>query len=232
MQTTDLEAWERRFEAFLEEVIDPSDPAHDLAHTRRVVATARRLAEEEDARLEVVLPAAWLHDCVVLPKNDPRRREASRLAGERAEAFLRSAGYEERWLSGIRHAIEAHSFSAGLPPETLEARIVQDADRLDALGAVGIARCFTVGGQLARPLSHPTEIFPEDRPVDDRTYTIDHFFAKLLTLASTMQTDAGRREGRQRTDFMRLFLDRFRAECDGTGRDPEEANGEAAATGF
>ncbi len=206
--------WEDRFADFLDEQMDGPDAAHDRAHVERVVAAARHLASAEDARLEVIVPAAWLHDCVAVPKDHPRREEASQLAAEAASSFLTGAGYPERWIDPIAHAVAAHSYSGPVDPESLEAKVVQDADRLDALGAVGIARCFMVGGALDHDLYDPDDPFCESRPPDDDTYALDHFYAKLLRLPDTMQTDAGRREAVRRAQFMRSYLDRFAGEID------------------
>lgn len=190
----------------------PGDAAHDPEHVRRVVANARKLAATEGARLEVVLPAAWLHDCVTVPKDSPRRAEASRLAAVQAVAWLREWGWTEALLPDIAHAIEAHSFSAGLPPRTADARVLQDADRLDALGAVGLARCLMLGGALGRPLYVAEDPFCERRPPDDRVACVDHFYAKLLKLEGTMQTEGGRIEAGRRTGILRAFLEELRRE--------------------
>jgi uncharacterized protein len=204
--------WSERFASFLDEQMDGADAAHDRAHVHRVVTNACRLAEEEGADLRIVRPAAWLHDCVALAKDDPERDQASRRAAEVAVRFLETVGYPADTHDAIRHAIEAHSYSAGIEPETPEARVVQDADRLDALGAIGIARCFMVGGALGNELYHPGDPFCEDREPDDRTYTIDHFYEKLLRLPATMQTAAGRREAARRADIMERYLDGLRTE--------------------
>ena len=188
------------------------DPAHDLAHFKRVAATALQLCEEERARFEIVLPAAWLHDLVNVPKNDPRRSQASRFSAEAALEYLRSIAYPEAHLSDVAHAIEAHSFSAGIEPRTLEAAIVQDADRLDGLGAIGIARCFSVGGLLRRKIYHPGDPLAQTRKPDDLEYTIDHFFVKLFKTADTLRTRAGRAEGARRVAYMRGFLDELMRE--------------------
>jgi len=204
--------WSERFSAFLNAQMGGADAAHDRAHVRRVVSTAQALAREEGASLDVVTPAAWLHDCVAVAKDDPDRDQASQRAAKIAIAYLDGAGYPEEHHDGIRHAIEAHSYSAGIPPETIEAKVVQDADRLDALGAIGIARCFTVGGALGRTLYAPDDPFCETRPPDDGTYTVDHFYQKLLRLPETMQTPAGRTEAERRATFMRTYLDRLETE--------------------
>lgn len=203
--------WEPRFRAFV--AGQPgADPGHGPAHLERVVATAMRLAAEEGARIEVVLPAAWLHDCVHVAKDSPDRGRASRLAADRALGFLQEAEYPADCLPEIRHAIEAHSFSAGIAPRTPEAKVVQDADRLDALGAIGLARCIAVGAALGRPVYEPEDPFCRGRAPDDRGASVDHFYTKLLRLAGTMQTAAGRREAERRTAFLRAFLAQLESE--------------------
>lgn len=204
--------WNARFASFLDEQLEEADAAHDRPHIDRVVMAARRLGHEEGAQPEVVIPAAWLHDCVVVPKDDPRREDASTLAAEAASTFLSETNYPGRWIAPIEHAIAAHSYSGSIAPKTVEAQVVQDADRLDALGAVGIARCFMVGGALNHSFYNPEDPFCEDRPPDDDTYSVDHFYAKLLQLPSTMQTRAGREEAERRVQFMRSYLERLAQE--------------------
>ncbi|NTW98127.1 MAG: HD domain-containing protein [Oscillochloris sp.] len=201
----DLTFWEPRFIAFLD-ARPVADAAHDREHVRRVVANARALAAESGANLDIVLPAAWLHDCVTVPKDSPQRPLASTMSATTASAFLAMSAFPPMLIPSIAHAIAAHSFTAGVAPLTLEARVVQDADRLDALGAVGVARCLMLGVQLGRPLYHPDEPFPVTRPADDAVSSVDHFFTKLLGLAASMATEAGRAEAERRTAFMRDFL--------------------------
>lgn len=204
--------WEPRFAHFLETALEAGDAAHDAEHIRRVVANARRFAAIESADLAVVLPAAWLHDCVVVPKDSPLRSQASRLAAERATAWLAEVAYPPQYIPAIAHAIAAHSFSAQIPPETIEAKVVQDADRVDALGAIGMARTFMVGGALQRPLYHPTDPFCTSRQPDDAAATLDHFYTKLFKLPATMQTAAGKAEADRRAAFMREFVAQFATE--------------------
>lgn len=191
------------------------DAAHDLAHVERVVGNARSLAATEGARLEIVLPAAWLHDCVTVPKDSPQRAAASRLAAAQAVDWLCEWGWAAALRPEIAHAIEAHSFSAGIAPRTIEARVVQDADRLDALGAVGLARCLMLGGAMGRPLYAADDPWCEQRAPDDRTACVDHFYTKLLKLEGTMQTAAGRHEAQRRTVFLRQYLAELKRETGG-----------------
>jgi uncharacterized protein len=201
-------------EAFAHETGARADAAHDMAHLARVVATAERLAREEGASPDVVMPAAWLHDCVHVPVTSPDRPRASVMAGDAAVAQLAHIGYPEALHDAIHHAIAAHSFSAKITPVTIEAQVVQDADRLDAIGAIGVARCLMLGGQLGRVLYDVDDPFAERRAPSDTVSSIDHFYTKLLTLAATMQTESGRREAARRTAFMRLYLEQLRSEID------------------
>ena len=151
-----------------------------------------------------------------MEKNSPDRSRASTLSAERANAFLVKAGYPENFLEAIYHAIQAHSFSAGISPQTLEARIVQDADRLDALGAIGIARCLMTGERLGLPLYDAEDPFSERRSADDSQFVIDHFYVKLFKLPETMQTESGRREALKRVSFLKMFLQQLDVELNGS----------------
>jgi uncharacterized protein len=208
----DLSKWEKIFEEKLAAVDLGNDPAHDLAHFRRVVKTAKALAQGEKAKLEVVVPAAWLHDVVNVPKNDPRRSQASRLSAEEAVKFLREVGYPSDYFEAIAHAIECHSFTAAIEPRTVEAAIVQDADRLDGLGAIGIARWAITGARLGSRIYDPMDAFAQLRPLDDRLNMVDHFYVKLFKTAETLRTQAGREEGAKRAKFMRNYIEQLKGE--------------------
>jgi uncharacterized protein len=214
--SAEIESWEHRFEELLRREAKV-DPAHDLDHVKRVVANSRRIGELEGADAGILLPAAWLHDCVVVEKDSPDRQQASTLAADRARRHLSALGYPGDHFDDIAHAIEAHSFSAGIEPTTLEAKVLQDADRLDALGAIGVARCFMVGGALRRPVYDERDPFCRQRAADDERATIDHFFTKLLTLPRTMQTAAGRHEAERRARFLKQFLDQLESELPAPG---------------
>lgn len=189
-----------------------ADPAHDISHIQRVVQNTLRLTQTENGNPAITVPAAWLHDCVSVAKDSPLRKQASSLAAREAIRFLESIDYPAELLEPIHHAIEAHSFSANIETETLEARIVQDADRLEALGAIGITRCFLTGGSMGTPLYDLADPFSENREPNDRRYTLDHFYCKLLGLADTMKTKAGGKEAAKRTDYMKAFLQQLGSE--------------------
>ncbi len=211
---------ERALIAHLRQQAAP-DAAHDLAHLLRVLAMARRIADEEGAHDSCVLTAAaLLHDLVALPKNHPDRAQSSRLAAIAAGDLLRTLAFPDNRIGAVAHAIEAHSFSAGIEPLTPEARALQDADRLDALGAIGLARCFAVSGALGRSLVDTEDPLAEHRPLDDGRWALDHFQVKLLRLPGLMRTAAGRRIGAERAAFVEAFMRRMAAECEAG---PEDA---------
>lgn len=201
-----LHKFESLFAEKIAQVATTDDPAHDLLHFKRVVASAKHLAAIENAKMEVVIPAAWLHDLVIVPKNDPRRSEASRLCAAAAIKYLQEINYPSEFFDEISHAIASHSFSANIEALTLEAKIVQDADRLDGLGAIGIARCFATGALMKRPFYSEEDPFCESRIPNDQEFTADHFFAKLFVVAETLKTNAGRAEGARRAEIMRRYL--------------------------
>ncbi|MDZ4730736.1 MAG: HD domain-containing protein [Xanthomonadales bacterium] len=206
-----LSELERLCAEFIAGVV-PADSGHDLGHVCRVVRNVDRLTVEESADAWITLPAAWLHDCVAIAKDSPLRSKGSQLAAEAAAKFLQGIGYPQEKLDAVRHAIEAHSFSAAIPTRSLEAQVVQDGDRLDSLGAIGIARCLLVGGKLNRSLCAADDPFCETREPDDGQYTIDHFYTKLFKLPAMMQTKGGKAEAQRRVAIMRDYLDELRAE--------------------
>ena len=202
---------EKHFIEFIQSEMQ-QDLAHDLNHVLRVVKTAKTLCASEGAKLEVVLPAAYLHDCFSFPKNHPDRAKSSKIAADKALEFLASIDYPAKYFEAIHHAIVAHSFSAKIKPETLEAQIVQDADRLDALGAIGVARCIQVSSSLGVGLYDAEDPFSQNRELNDRQFTIDHFYTKLFKLKDTMNTQSAIVEAEKRTVFMKEYLTQLGAE--------------------
>lgn len=188
------------------------DGSHDLAHIHRVFRNAMRIRAGEGGDAEVLAAAVLLHDCVAVEKNSPLRSQASRLAAEKASGILADLGWAEDKIAAVAHAVLTHSFSANIPPQTIEAKILQDADRLDAIGMVGVARCFYIAGRLGSGLYHPGDPDAEHRPLDDRRFAIDHFPAKLLKLSDGFQTDTGRALAQERHQRLEQFLTLFRDE--------------------
>lgn len=188
------------------------DGAHDLAHIQRVWHMAHAICQEEGGDSEIVFAAVLLHDCVAVEKNSPLRAKASTLSADKARQVLVTLGWAPARADSVAHAIAAHSFSANITPETLEAKIVQDADRLDAIGMLGVARCFYVAGRLGGNLYSSDDPGATTRALDDSRFALDHFKTKLFTLADCFQTRTGHRLAQQRQASMRLFYDAMLAE--------------------
>jgi uncharacterized protein len=188
------------------------DPAHDWAHVGRVAANAKKLAEGSDVDLECVLAAVYCHDIVNLPKDHPDRKNASTFAANEAHPLLVKAGFSEEETKIISQGIIEHSFSKGLKPSNLTAAIVQDADRLDALGAIGVLRCAAVNTQMKAKFYDPFDPLAEDRELDDKSYMLDHYFVKLLKLPDLMNTEKGKIMANERTQTMKDFIDELMEE--------------------
>jgi uncharacterized protein len=185
------------------------DGSHDTSHLQRVWKNAAAIQAEEGGDAQVLFAATLLHDCVPTEKNSPLRSQASRLSAQKAAQLLNALEWPPQKIEAVAHAVAAHSFSAGVTPLTVEAKTLQDADRLDAIGMLGVARCFYVAGRMGSALYDPLDPHAEARPLDDTRYALDHFRAKLLKLASGFQTETGARLARLRHERLERFLDEF-----------------------
>ncbi len=189
--------------------------SHDRGHLLRVLRNARRIRRGEAERgvvvdWEALAAAALLHDVVDLPKDHPERHLASTHSARKAREHYEALGaFDEARRAVIAHAIQAHSFSAGIAAESAEAEILTNADRLEALGAFGIARVFQTSGELGRSIVHMADPFADARELDDLEYAVDHFYKKLLKLQDRFYTPTGRRLAAQRHQFMERFLDQL-----------------------
>lgn len=190
------------------------DPAHDYSHIMRVYGNAKKIARKENVDQRLVLAAVLLHDIVQYPKSDRRSKSSSVQSAKLAERILEKHGFTQKEIDIIVDAIRDHSYSRGKKPKTLVGKILQDADRLDALGAIGIARAFSVGGAEKRLIYNDLDPFCRKRSPDDRSWTVDHFYRKLLKLEAQMHTKSAKREARKRTRLMRKFLDSMKGEID------------------
>lgn len=201
--------WERKFaEYFTASECYLGDASHDIGHFSRVATVAMRIADLESGAIDkcVIIAAAWFHDIVSLPKNHPEARLSSQLAAEKAQEILQEMGFPKDSIGAVRHAIHAHSFSAGIFPETIEAKIIQDSDRMEALGALGIMRTFYVSGRMNREPYHATDPFAKKRALDDKMYGLDHFYCKLFKLPGLLQTIGGRQIALARTQVLHDFV--------------------------
>ncbi|MCP4601760.1 MAG: HD domain-containing protein [Proteobacteria bacterium] len=194
-----------------------NDSAHDIYHHHRVWQHCLTIAQTLAGSYSKIDPlilvaAAYLHDLVNVPKNSPNRSIASRLSAEKARDVLLLQGFPKHKIGAIEHAIKSHSFSANIPPITIEAKIVQDADRLDALGAIGLARVLCISGQLNRRMFHPGDPLAKNRALDEGTYAVDHVLKKIIRLPEEMNTECGRTLADKQTKIIRDFLSELELE--------------------
>jgi uncharacterized protein len=209
--------------------IVPVDPGHDFSHTERVAKLAHQLfrlevLEQQKRDLnqdenDAIFAAALLHDCVPIAKNSPLRKESSRICSEKAFEILskqKSAEGQKLWSSSWIHeitdAILDHSFSANRNPQSLLGQCLQDADRLEALGAIGLYRTIATGISMGAKLFDPNDPWADRRSLDDQRYSIDHFFTKLFKLPETFCTKSGKQEAHKRSLFLRQFIEQLKQE--------------------
>ncbi len=203
--------------------IPPVDAGHDFSHTVRVAKLAAKIVSEEafrqeriqasDAMIDGAIASALMHDCVPVPKNSPLRKESARLCSEKAQEWL----WELQWepveqIQEITGADLDHSYSGGRVPTTLLGQALQDADRLEALGALGLYRTIATGVSMGTTLFDVMDPWAEHRSLDDKRFTIDHFFTKLLKLPETFRTKAAQEEAKSRANYLQGFLDQLRHE--------------------
>lgn len=191
-------------------------PTHDWHHVERVVANAEALAAttDRDVDEDVLLAAAWLHDV-------GRKREASGEIADHAEwgaaearRLLREQGTSAEAVDAVAHCVRAHRFSNDVEPRTVEAELLADADNLDAIGAVGLARTFAHAGEHGRSL-HDPELPPEADDSDGGETSVNHVHKKLLRIRDRVYTDAGRAVADDRHAFVETFVERFEREVPG-----------------
>ncbi|MCT2537324.1 HD domain-containing protein [Aquibacillus koreensis] len=185
-----------QIKAYVFQLFHEDATGHDFEHMKRVATMARKLAEEEGADSFIAEAAGWLHDV-----GDRKLFRDPDLALQKLTDFLSQIDLSEEQFELIDLAMKDVSFSKGKVPETLEGKIVQDADRLDAIGAIGIARTFAYGGSKGTPL------FSEDQKVTNTS--VQHFYDKLLHLRGKMNTNAAKKIATKRHQYMEAFLECF-----------------------
>jgi uncharacterized protein len=189
-----------------------NDSAHDFDHIMRVFKNAQKICKKENVHEKLVLSAVLLHDIVSYPKSDKRSKLSSIKSAEKSKKILKKFNFTKEEIQIISDAIRDHSFSRNKIPATLEGKILQDADRLDAIGAIGIARVFAVSGSEKRPFYNVKDPFCKNRIPDDEIWALDHFYRKLFKLESLMNTKSGKIEAKKRTKVLKDFLNELKKE--------------------
>jgi uncharacterized protein len=187
---------------------------HDKSHVQRVYNLALRIAEGEKADLDIVKAAALLHDIARALEDEGKIKDHATESAKMAKKILEKVDFPRQKAVEVVHCIEAHRFRKGKRAETLEARILQDADRLDILGAIGIARVFARGGWGNMPIYDPS--IPPKKRYDGRSLTsVNHLYEKILKVKDTMNTKTAREIAEERQAFVREFLERLLREWKG-----------------
>lgn len=182
---------------YIKETLLNDGTGHDYYHIERVVINARTILQTEQADSFIVELAAWLHDL-----GDHKLHNGIDKSEELIGTFLRSLAIEQSIIDRVVEIVSQVSFSKGNRPSSIEAEIVQDADRLDAIGAIGIARCFAYGGSKNRILYSPDEKEKENS-------SIQHFYDKLFKLKDLMNTESAKLIATKRHSFMEEYIAEF-----------------------
>lgn len=188
------------------------DPTHDYGHITRVMRLCRQFAQAETCNLDILLCSALLHDIVNVPKNSAQRSEASQLAANKAAKLMQQVGYKQNEIKSCQNIIFEHSFSLGAKASSIESALLQDADKIDALGAIGIMRTVSCGVKMGTSYYQLDDPMAITRELDDKTFTLDHFYKKLFLLPKLMNTSAGKKEANRRVSFMQIFVDQLKSE--------------------
>lgn len=193
-----------------------NDPSHDFLHAKRVLALAENIQKKEGGDLEVIFPAALFHDAVIYPKNNPRSKLAPEESAEFVAKELETINkYPKNKIERVATAIMECSFSKGTKPSSLESKILQDADRLEATGAISIMRTFSSTGQMSRAFYHFDDPFAKKRNPDSLSYALDLFYTRLLKVGKLMNTRTAKEMAKRRTKFLKDFLTELRLELNG-----------------
>lgn len=190
------------------------NPAHDWHHVKRVENIALKLAEKEEADKEIVQTSVLLHDIGRKKEDEGEINDHAAWGSSKSEEILEELGYSKKVIEKVKQCIESHRYSAGPNPESIEAKVLSDADNLDALGATGIARTFSYGGEYGRVIADP-ELPASEDPKDGGSNSFNHLQKKILNLKDRMYTDSGLELAEERHNFVKMFVERFKLEMDG-----------------
>lgn len=189
-----------------------NDPSHDFNHTLRTLNLALEIGKREGADFDILIPAVLFHDVIVYRKDSPESKNETEESAELAMRTLKKIKeFPQKKIPKILTAIRHCSFSKGIRPDFLEAAILQDADRLEATGAIAIMRTFSSGGQMNRPLYGPDDPFCKKRRPDFK-FALDLFFNRLLVVEKGMHTKYAKKLARGRTIFLKKFLKQLKIE--------------------
>ena len=187
---------------------------HDKSHVERVYNLAVRIAKEENADLDVVKAAVLLHDIARAMEDEGKIADHALEGAKMAKKILEEVGFPNEKAAKVINCIGAHRFKKGMKAESSEAKILQDADRLDIIGAIGIARALTRGGWSNTPIYDPL-IPPKEKYDGESLTSVNHIYEKILKVKDTINTKTAKKIAEERHKFVEQFLDRLLKEWKG-----------------
>ena len=197
---------------YVKKIYVQNDPSHDFAHIMRVYKNAEKICKTESVNKKLVLISVLLHDIVKKSHSKKSSKSSADLSAEKSLDILRKLNIPKLEIDIITEAIRNHSFTKKKISKSIEGKILQDADRLDAIGAIGIARVFSVSGAKNRQFYEPNDPFLKNRKADDGKWALDHFFKKLFLLEHMMNTKTGKIEAKKRTNVLKSYLTSLKKE--------------------
>ena len=189
------------------------DPSHDINHALRVLAISEKIATAENADFDIIVPSALFHDVISYPKNHHKRLHSSKESAEFAKRILKNIeSFPKNKIGQVYESINLCSFTKGLKPDFLEGKILQDADSLEATGAVSIMRTFSSAGMMNKTFYDVSDPFCKKRKPDDSKYALDLFFTRLLVVQSRLYTKTAKNIAKKRANFLKAFLNELKVE--------------------
>lgn len=191
-----------------------NDFSHDILHAKRVLKLSKQIAEKENGDLDIIIPCAIFHDVICYPKDDIQKNKLSSIhSAEFAKKSLEIiVDYPKDKIHEVVRIIENCSFSKGIVATSLEEKIIQDADKLEATGAISVMRTFASTGIMNIPFYNEKDPFCVNRVAEDKKYGLDLFFTRLLKVKKLLYTKTAKKIAEERTVFLKLFLKQLNTE--------------------
>lgn len=196
-------------------VIESEDPSHDISHSQRVLGLAEKIAKDEKSDIDIVIPSALFHDVINYPKDHPKRLLSSTESAEWTRNMLvKEFSYSKENADKVYSSIQMCSFTKGIIPDFIEAKILQDADALEATGAISIMRTFSSGGMMKKQFYSSSDPFCVNRKPNDMKYSLDLFFTRLLVVQKRLHTKTAKLIAKNRHQFLKEFLKQLKTELE------------------
>lgn len=197
--------------------ISSTDPSHDINHALRVMNLCSMIAIKEEGNEDILVPAALFHDLINYPKDHSKAKYNSSLSAESTKTILDNISeYPKSKIDKTCKAIEQCSFTKNIKPDFIESAILQDADGIEATGAISIMRTFASAGSMQKIFYNPKDPFCEKRSPNDKKYSIDLFYSRLMQIEKRLHTETAKEIAKKRIVFLQIFLNQLKKELEDT----------------